>query len=165
MVSGTDAVAPRGAGAPEREEAWFAQDAERVVAAMQSDVEAGLSGNEAASRLSRYGPNQIAGEKPPSVWVVALARLRDPMNIMLVAVVVVSLLIGQVSTAVIVGLLGVLNVVLGARQELKARASVDALAKLQVPQAKALREGEIALVAASALVPGDIVARWWRQRE
>ena len=158
MVSGTDAVAPRGVGAPERGESWFAQDAEWVVAAMQSDVEAGLSGNEAASRLSRYGPNQIAGEKPPSVWVVALAQLRDPMNIMLVAVVVVSLLIGQVSTAVIVGLLVVLNVVLGARQELKARASVDALAKLQVPQAKALREGEIALVAASALVPGDIVA-------
>ena len=130
MVSGTDAVAPRGVGAPERGESWFAQDAEWVVAAMQSDVEAGLSGDEAASRLSRYGPNQIAGEKPPSVWVVALAQLRDPMNIMLVAVVVVSLLIGQVSTAVIVGLLVVLNVVLGARQELKARASVDALAKL-----------------------------------
>ena len=83
------------------------------------------------------------------------------MNIMLVAVVAVSLLIGQVSTAVIVGLLVVLNVVLGARQELTARASVDALSKMQVPQAKALRDGEVALVAASELVPGDIV-RWRR---
>src|SRR5690349_15258554 len=137
---------------------WFAQDAERVVAAMTSDAGNGLRGDEPAARLAKYGPNRIIAEKPPSVLMIALAQLRDPMNIMLVAVVVVSLLIGQVSTAVIVGLLVVLNVVLGARQERKARASVDAQAKLQVPQAKALREGEIALVAASALVPGDIVA-------
>ena len=158
MVSRTDAVTPRGLDTPEPREPWFAQDAERVVAAMETDAERGLSRTEAGARLSRYGPNQIAAEKPPSVWAIALVQLRDPMNIMLVAVVVVSLLIGQVSTAVIVGLLVVLNVVLGARQELKARASVDALSKMQVPQAKALRDGEVALVAASELVPGDIVA-------
>ena len=158
MASRTDAVTQPGLDAPEPREPWFAQDADRVVAAMETDAERGLSRSEAGARLSRYGPNQIAAEKPPSLWAVALQQLRDPMNIMLVAVVAVSLLIGQVSTAVIVGLLVVLNIVLGARQELTARASVDALSKMQVPQAKALRDGEVALVAASELVPGDIVA-------
>ena len=157
MASRTDAATQRGLDTPEPREPWFAQDADRVVAAMETDAERGLSRSEAASRLSRYGPNQIAAEKPPSLWAVALQQLRDPMNIMLVAVVAVSLLIGQVSTAVIVGLLVVLNIVLGARQELTARASVDALSKMQVPQAKALRDGELALVAASELVPGDMV--------
>jgi Ca2+-transporting ATPase len=76
---------------------------------------------------------------------------------MLVAVVVVSLLIGEVSTAVVVGLLIGLNVVLGARQELSARASVDALSRLQVPQARVLRDATVTLVAAVDLVPGDIV--------
>ena len=79
------------------------------------------------------------------------------MNIMLVAVAVASLLIAQVSTAVLVGALVLLNVVLGARQELKARASVDALAKLQVPQTRVLREGQLELVPAEEVVPGDIV--------
>ena len=51
------------------------------------------------------------------------------MNLMLVAVTVVSFLIGEVSTGVIVALLIVLNVVLGSTQELKARASVDALSQ------------------------------------
>jgi P-type Ca2+ transporter type 2C len=157
MAGKTDAATQRGLDTPEPREPWFAQDADRVVAAMETDAERGLSRSEAASRLSRYGPNQIAAEKPPSLWAIALQQLRDPMNIMLVAVVVVSLLIGQVSTAVIVGLLVLLNVVLGARQELTARASVDALSKMQVPQAKALRDGELALVAASELVPGDMV--------
>ena len=157
MAGKTDAATQRGLDTPEPREPWFAQDADRVVAAMETDAERGLSRSEAASRLSRYGPNQIAAEKPPSLWAIALQQLRDPMNIMLVAVVAVSLVIGQVSTAVIVGLLVLLNVVLGARQELTARASVDALSKMQVPQAKALRDGELALVAASELVPGDMV--------
>ncbi len=49
------------------------------------------------------------------------------MNIMLVAVTVVSLVIGQVPTAILVALLVLLNVVLGTRQELAARASVDSV--------------------------------------
>jgi Ca2+-transporting ATPase len=135
----------------------YAREASDVVAAMGSDATTGLTGAEAATRLSTYGPNQITGEKPPSALSIALQQLRDPMNIMLVAVTVVSFLIGEVSTGVIVAFLILLNVVLGTRQELKARASVDALSKMQVPQAKVLRDGEVTLVPAVDLVPGDIV--------
>ena len=137
--------------------AWFALDVDAVVAAVGSDLQRGLTSGDAASRLSRYGPNEIAREKPPSVVQVALGQLRDPMNIMLIAVTVVSLAISQFSTAILVAFLVLLNVVLGSRQELKARASVDALSKLQVPQAKVLRDGEVVLVPAVDLVPGDVV--------
>jgi Ca2+-transporting ATPase len=135
----------------------YAHQAVDVVATLGSDPSSGLTPAEAASRLARYGPNRIAEEKPPSVLVVALSQLRDPMNIMLVAVTVVSFLIGQVSTGIIVGLLIVLNVVLGSRQELKARASVDALSNLQVPQAKVVRGGSLVLIPAVDVVPGDLV--------
>src|SRR5204863_696481 len=50
-----------------------------------------------------------------------------------------------------------LNVVLGTRQELKARASVDALSNQQVPQAKVVRDGALVLVPAVDVVPGDLV--------
>ena len=130
---------------------------EALVAEIGSEVESGLSQAEVDRRRSTYGPNEIAAEKPPSVLTVALTQLRDPMNIMLVAVSVVSLLIGELSTAVIVGLLIALNVVLGARQELKARASVDALSKLQVPQARVIRDGRAQLIPATQIVPGDLV--------
>src|SRR6478735_4330652 len=135
----------------------YALDAADVAAGMGSDPVAGLTGAEAASRLARFGPNKITGEKPPSVLTVALTQLRDPMNIMLVAVTAVSFAIGQISTGVIVGLLILLNVVLGSRQELKARATVDALSNLQVPQAKVVRGGSLALVPAVDVVPGDLV--------
>jgi P-type Ca2+ transporter type 2C len=157
MVDVMSAAAPDQPPASARGERWFARDATAVAAELGSALDRGLSTGEAAARLTRYGPNAITGEKPPSVWAIAFEQLRDPMNLMLVAVTVISLLIDQVSTGVIVGLLIVLNVVLGSRQELKARASVDALSNLQVPQAKVVREGRLALVAATEVVPGDIV--------
>jgi Ca2+-transporting ATPase len=135
----------------------YAREATDIASALGTDPSNGLTASDAAARLSRFGPNQISGEKPPSMLVVALTQLRNPMNIMLVAVTVVSFLIGQVSTGVIVGLLILLNVVLGSRQELKARASVDALSKLQVPQAKVVRGGGLVLVPAVDVVPGDLV--------
>jgi len=135
----------------------YARAAADVAAALETDPAGGLTTAEAASRLARYGPNKITGEKPPSILVVALTQLRDPMNIMLVAVTAVSFAIGQVSTGVIVALLILLNVVLGSRQELKARASVDALSNLQVPQAKVVRGGGLVLVPAVEVVPGDLV--------
>jgi len=138
-------------------EPWFTQDADAVVAAIGTDRERGLTNAEAQQRLATYGPNSIAAEPAPSVWQVALRQLADPMNIMLVAVAIVSLFIDQTSVAILVGGLVVLNVVLGTRQELKAKASVDALAKMQIPQAKVVRDGVLQQVDATSLVPGDIV--------
>ncbi|HTI34800.1 MAG TPA: HAD-IC family P-type ATPase, partial [Miltoncostaea sp.] len=134
-----------------------ALDGAQVAAALATDPAAGLGEAEVATRLAQHGPNAIAAERPPSVWEIALVQLRDPMNIMLVGVVVVSLVIGEVSTAVMVGLLILLNLILGTRQELQARSSIDALSNLQVPQAKVVRDGAVALVASTGLVPGDIV--------
>src|SRR3954464_1461496 len=137
-------------------EPWFSRAVSDVVSALGSDQVRGLTRDEAGERLTRYGPNRITAEKQPSTWAVALQQLRDPMNIMLVIVVGVSLLIGQASTAILVASLVLLNIVLGARQELNAQASVDALSKLQVPEAKVIRDGELIVVPAEQLVPGDI---------
>ncbi|BFU43213.1 cation-translocating P-type ATPase [Krasilnikovia sp. MM14-A1004] len=157
MSDGTSTIEQTRSGAAAPPPPWYARPADAVVAAFDSNAERGLTRSDAAQRLVRYGPNRIAREKPPSAWRVALQQFRDPMNLMLVAVVVVSVAIGEVSTSIIVALLIALNVVLGSRQELKARASVDALAKMQVPEARVVREGELLARPAAELVPGDIV--------
>ncbi|HSF26738.1 MAG TPA: cation-transporting P-type ATPase [Actinomycetes bacterium] len=145
-------AAAGGAAAP------YLRPAADVIEELGTDASAGLSPQEAADRLHTHGANQITAEKPPSALAVALAQLRDPMNLMLVAVAVASLVIGQVPTALLVAALVLLNVVLGARQELKAQASVDALARLQVPQTRVIRGGDVVLVPATDVVPGDVVA-------
>src|SRR5690242_4575365 len=90
---------PRAEAAPEAPQPYL-RHAEDVVAELGTDLEYGLSYHEAARRLQEVGPNKLSSEKPPSIWVVALGQLRDPMNIMLVVVAVASLIIAQVSTAV-----------------------------------------------------------------
>jgi Ca2+-transporting ATPase len=137
---------------------WFSESPESVLSQMGTSLETGLSSAEASSRLAAVGPNVIVSEPPPSTLQLALAQLRDSMNLMLVAVSIVSILIGEVGTGLLVGLLVVLNVVMGTKQELAARASVDALAKMQIPQARVVRDGRLGQVAATDLVPGDIVA-------
>ncbi|AOW93676.1 metal-transporting ATPase [Rhodococcus sp. WMMA185] len=137
---------------------WHTQPADAVVTTMASDRVSGLTTGEADSRRQRHGSNEIVSEPGPSTWAIALEQLKDPMNLMLVAVAVFSVVIGEVPTAIVVGVLVVLNVVLGARQELKARASVDALARMQTPQVRVTRDGTLVQLAATELVPGDIVA-------
>ncbi len=149
---------PRTAEGPEPTVAApHAREAAEVAAELGSDVANGLSAAAAADRLARYGPNEITGEQPPSLVAVALLQLRDPMNLMLVAVAIVGLVIDQVATGLVVAALVVLNVVIGARQELKARASVDALSRMQVPRARVVRDGEVTMLPATELVPGDLV--------
>ena len=90
------------------------------------------------------------------MWVVARGQLSNPMNIMLLIVAVASFVVGQVPTGIFVLGLVTFNVVMGSAQELKARASVDALAQLQVPHARVRRDGAVEEVESTKLVPGDI---------
>lgn len=138
------------------EQSWHAMDAAAVTAALATE-RAGLTSAAVEERRARYGSNVIAAEPAPSLWAVALLQLTDPMNLMLVAVIVVGAVIDQMPVALVVAGLVILNVVLGTRQELKARASVNALAEMQVPQARVVRDGTLAEIASTDLVPGDIV--------
>ena len=124
---------------------------------LSADVTNGLSDSEVDRRIAQYGLNEIPQEPPPSTWSIALEQLSNPMNIMLIIVAVASVLIGQVPTGVIVGALVTFNVVMGTNQELKARASVEALAELQVPHARVIRSGEVIQIESTQVVPGDIV--------
>jgi len=137
--------------------AWYALSPEAAAGQMGVDPDDGLDAHEAERRLEEYGPNELPAEPPPSVWVVAREQLVNPMNIMLLIVVAASFAIVQIATALVVLGLVLFNVIMGTNQELKARASVEALAKLQVPHARVRRSGQVAEIASTKLVPGDIV--------
>ena len=113
--------------------AWYTMTAEAAAERLGVSPERGLDADEVTRRLAEYGPNELPTEPPPSVWEVARGQLANPMNIMLLIVGVASFAIGQVATGVVVLGLVTFNVVMGSNQELKARASVEALAQLQVP--------------------------------
>ncbi|QEO14956.1 cation-translocating P-type ATPase [Agromyces intestinalis] len=136
---------------------WWTLTPEAAVAEAGSDAATGLTDAEAAKRLAQFGSNTLDAAPPPSWWKIALRQLVEPMTLMLIAVAIVSLLIAQVTTAIVVAVLVLFNIVLGTRQELKARRSVDALANLQTPHARVTRGGVLKELPAPDIVPGDLV--------
>jgi P-type Ca2+ transporter type 2C len=137
--------------------AWYALSAQDVAGQLGVNPDEGLDVHQAERRLEEYGPNALPTEPPPSMWVVARGQLVNPMNIMLLMVCAAAFAIVQIATAVVVLGLVTFNVVMGSVQELKAQASVEALAKLQVPQARVRRSGRVEQVESTKLVPGDVV--------
>jgi Ca2+-transporting ATPase len=137
--------------------AWHSLSADEVAAHQRVDPEQGLSTDEVELRLAAVGPNELPTEPPPSLFEVGKGQLSNPMNIMLLIVAVASFAIGQIATGFVVAALVTFNVVMGTNQELKARASVDALAQLQVPHARVRRAGTVEQVESRQLVPGDLV--------
>src|SRR5512142_1084430 len=136
---------------------WYALSAQDVTARMGVRTAEGLAPADVERQRAEYGPNELPTEPPPSVWAVARGQLANPMNIMLLIVVAASFAIVQIATALVVLGLVLFNVVMGTNQELKARASVEALAKLQVPHARVRRSGQVEQIESTRLVPGDIV--------
>ena len=140
-----------------RKNGWYSKPADDVAAELGVEPDRGLDAGQAEQRLSQYGSNELPKEPPPSVWEVAKGQLSNPMNIMLLIVAVLSFVVGQIPTGIFVLGLVTFNVVMASNQELKARASVEALAQLQVPHARVRRAGAVQEVESTGLVPGDIV--------
>ena len=142
---------------PIAEPSWWSLTPEEAATQLQVDVGEGLAAAEVERRLAKYGPNRIATEPPPSIWSIAKGQLGNPMNLMLIAVAVVSYSIEQILTGAIVTALVAFNVIMGTNQEMKARASVEALEHLQVSHARVRRDGRVQEIDASGVVPGDVV--------
>src|SRR5262245_42567248 len=143
-------------GHPVQEAAWYALPARDTARRLGVDPDVGLDADHVQRRGAEYGPNELPTEPPPSVWAVTRGQLSNPMNIMLLIVGGISLAIGQIATAIVVLALVAFNVLMGANQELKARASVEALAQLQVPKARVRRNGRVEEIDSTAIVPGDL---------
>jgi len=136
---------------------WYACTPEEAAAAAGVDPAVGLSAAQAADLLAKNGPNSLPEEKPRPGWRRFLGEYRSYMQIILVAAAVVSLLIKEWSTAVLLILLTVLNAVVGMRQEGKAESAMNALKSMMKATARVRRDGTEAQIPAEELVVGDVV--------
>src|SRR4029079_3144343 len=137
---------------------WHAMSGEEALAAQKVQQETGLSDAEIATRTQTYGPNKFADAPKEPTGKAFLRQYGDPMQIVLLIAGGVSLFLpDQFATGVLLIGLTLLNAFLGMSQEGKAEASVAALQKMMVVQAKVRRGGEVVQVPMEDLVPGDIV--------
>ena len=137
---------------------WHVLSREAALEQLHVEPERGLTSDEAAERLTRYGPNKFTEAKAESRLHAFLRQYQDPMQIVLVAAGVISIYpVKQAGTGIVILLLTLLNAVLGLNQEGKAAAAVAALAKMMIVKARVRRDGALTQVPAEQLVPGDVV--------
>ena len=120
----------------------------------------GLTEREAARRLERCGPNQLAQPRPPGLLLRILGQLKDPMILVLLAAAALSLLASGGEDwldGAIILVIVVVNGIISITQEDHAQQALEELRRMSSPQATALREGRPRSLAAAALVPGDVI--------
>src|SRR5262249_41384973 len=134
-----------------------ARSPDEVAAVLEVDPAVGLTAARAAELLAANGPNALPEEKPKPGWRRFLGEYRSYMQIILVAAAVVSLVIKEWTTAVLLLLLTVLNAVVGMRQEGKAESAKNALKSMMKATARVRRDGSESQIPAEQVVEGDIV--------
>ncbi len=127
-----------------------------------SVTEDGLTKEEAAGRLSKYGPNKLAEGKKESLLHKFFSELTDPMILVLIAAAVISGILAVregegFADTIIIMFVVVINAVLGVYQESKAEAAIEALQQIAAATSKVIRGGHQLTVKSEELVPGDVI--------
>ena len=142
----------------------YRQSAQVVLAAAGTDPARGLSEPDARSRLARHGLNALAAEKTTPAWRKFLAQFQDPLVILLLVATAVSAIAWAVERestvpyeAIVIVSVVLLNAVMGYIQESRAESALGALRKMAAAQAHVVRDGEQRAIAATEVVPGDVL--------
>ncbi|WP_290859269.1 cation-translocating P-type ATPase [Hamadaea sp.] len=117
----------------------------------------GLSSAEATARRDREGPNEVSRPRPRHLVSRILDQLRDPLVLLLLAAVVVTIALGDLPDTAIIALVVVLNTAIGVVQQVRADHAIAALDTLTAPTARVVRDGHDLVVPAAQLVREDWV--------
>ncbi len=128
-----------------------------VATALGVDPVAGLAGTVAGERLLEFGPNELIEKRQRPTWMLLLDQFTSPMILVLIAAAVVTALIGETKDTVVILAIVVFNGIVGFVQEYRAEQAMDALKRMTSPDARVVRDGEVRMVPATRVVPGDIV--------
>jgi cation-transporting P-type ATPase E len=121
----------------------------------QNAAERGLSSAEAAKRLRKLGAPPDTSSR--SVSSIVAGNVFTLFNAIIGVFFVLILSLGLIADSVF-GLIAIVNSYIGIRQELKAKRTLDELAVLVAPHAKAIRDGAPVSLLADEIVPGDVIA-------
>ena len=138
-------------------QSWHSMDVNAVLKDLKVDPLRGLAPEEAGSRLSQYGLNELTHEEKASPWTLFFNQFKNILIIILIIATLLSALVGEYVDAVIIGVIIVFCAVLGFVQEYRAERALDALKSMLTPMITVLRGGTELEVASKELVPGDVL--------
>ncbi|MDZ4179556.1 MAG: cation-translocating P-type ATPase [Coriobacteriia bacterium] len=135
----------------------YTLDTADTVAGFRTSPE-GLDEAEVRSRLQRYGPNALPVGEQRSVASMLVDQFKDFLILLLIGAATISAVLGEVVDTVAIGVIVVLNAIIGVVQEYRAQRAMEALRAMAAVTASVRRAGTVIEVDAADLVPGDVVA-------
>ena len=141
---------------------WHNLSIQDSIGALKASYQ-GLTEKEAERRLEQYGPNEIDRGKGTSKLKILLAQIKNPLVYVLLSAAFISIIAGKTIDAIVIGVIILVNSLIGFFQEYRAEEALEALMARAAPQAEVVRKPEdrndfIEMnLPASQLVPGDIL--------
>jgi len=132
--------------------------AAEVLGELGVSVQGGLSEEEARRRLEEFGPNVLERRSQEGVFGLLWRQVNDPLIWVLLASAALAIALGEVTDALVVLGVVVLNAIIGFVQEYRAGKAIEALIDLVPRTATVIRAGARIQVPAAEVVPGDVVA-------
>ena len=136
---------------------WHNQSATELTNLLATDTEKGLSDQEAAIRLTQYGANKLRKGKRFSALTIFMAQFKSLIIWVLIGAAAISTALGEMVDGIAIIAIVILNAIIGFVQEYRAEKAAAALAHLAAPHCRVIRDGHSAVVAATEIVPGDIL--------
>ena len=122
----------------------------------RTDLESGLTEQEAGSRLARDGFNELTAKKQ-SKLLKFLNQFNNSIIYILIAAMVITLLLHHYSDATVIGIVIIANAFIGYFQEIQADNALTKIKEMLVSQNYVVRDGHKIEVPARELVVGDLV--------
>ena len=135
---------------------YHMQSVDKVLADLGTQT-MGLTKQEAAKRLLENGPNLLPEGDKKTIFGIFLQQFKNVMIWVLMAAATISLVMGEVTDAVIIFIVVLLNSVMGTIQEARAEAALESLKSLAAPKSTVVRDGSVMTIDSADLVVGDMV--------
>jgi P-type Ca2+ transporter type 2C len=135
---------------------WHKLSVDKALQVLESSLQ-GITSDEAALRLAKYGNNELEEKEKKPAWYLFLNQFKDFMIVVLMIAAIISGIVGDLTDTIIILIIVVLNSVVGFIQEYRAEKAMDALKKMASLQAVVLRDGNSLKITSTLLVPGDVV--------
>ncbi|MCX7711732.1 MAG: calcium-translocating P-type ATPase, SERCA-type [Clostridia bacterium] len=117
----------------------------------------GLSEKEAKKKFQKFGPNTLTEKKKVSAFKILVEQFSDFMVLILLASTAISAFMGEMTEAITIIAIVVVNAILGFVQEFRTERTMEALKGLAAPAAKVIRDGVLCSIPAEQIVPGDLI--------
>ena len=136
---------------------WHSRETQELIRSSGVNPEKGLTDQEAAQRLSKYGKNTLVEQREIRFLGILKEEVTEPMILLLIAVGVLYSFLGSLSDALTIIVIIIILVLAEVWNEYRAKRSIASLRQLAPPTALALRNGQLKEVETAFLVPGDIL--------